>query len=123
MSKSKKKRKQRAAETNQNNSGIAFFLSDISNYDLMCTGYTSLDKNPEIYTACRTIARLISSMTIRLMSNTDNGDVRIQNELSRKIDINPNRYMTRRSFIEYITMNMFLYGQGNSIVRAQSPDC
>ena len=80
MSKSKKKRKQRAAETTQQSSGVAFFLSDIGNYDLMCTGYTTLDKNPEIYTACRTIARLISSMTIRLMANTENGDVMIPGE-------------------------------------------
>lgn len=120
MSKSKRKRKQRAAETNQQSSGVAFFLSDIGNYDLMCTGYTTLDKNPEIFTACRTIARLISSMTIRLMANTESGDVRIENELSRKIDINPNQYMTRRTFIEYATMNMLLYGRGNSVIKAHT---
>lgn len=120
MSKSKKKRKQRVDTGTRSSSSVAFFLSDMASYDLLCSGYTTLDKNPEIYTACRTIARLISSMTIRLMSNTDNGDVRIENELSRKIDINPNRYMTRRTFIEYVTMNMLLYGQGNSVVRART---
>lgn len=120
MSKSKKKRKQRLDTDTRSSSSVAFFLSDMASYDLLCSGYTTLDKNPEIYTACRTIARLISSMTIRLMSNTDNGDVRIENELSRKIDINPNRYMTRRTFIEYVTMNMLLYGQGNSVVRART---
>ena len=120
MSKARNKKKLRSGTNAPNGSGVAFFLSDMDNYSLMCSGYTTLDKNPEVYTACRTIARLISSMTIRLMENTKSGDVRIENELSRKIDINPNQYMTRRTFIEYVTMNMLLYGAGNSIVRAHT---
>lgn len=120
MSKSKKKKKQIAEKRSGQGSGVAFFLSDINNYDLLCTGYTTLDKNPEVNTACRTIARLISSMTIRLMSNTENGDVRVENELSRKIDIEPNRYMTRRTLFEYATMNMLLYGRGNSVIRVRT---
>lgn len=95
----------------------AFFLKDTGSIELICPeGYTRLDRVPEVVTGCLRIATLISSMTIYLMTNTDNGDQRIINELSRRLDIEPNPYMTRRSLMEMVVMNLLLYGKGNSIV-------
>lgn len=84
--------------------------------DVLCAGYTPLNKNPEIVSAVDTLARLVASMTICLMQNGDSGDNRIYNELSRKLDINPNNYMTRYSFIYWIVRTLLLEGNGNTVV-------
>lgn len=88
-----------------------------SDFNNLCVGeYTSLDQCPEIMTACRRIADLVGGMTIHLKANTAKGDIRIQNELSRKIDIDPMPNMTRSVWMQSIVMNLLLYGNGNSIV-------
>lgn len=95
-------------------SGVAWLVGSGPGDDICVPGYTSLDKNPEIVTACRKIAELVGMLTIHILENTENGDKRIINELSAKIDIDPNPLMTRKNFIEALVMNMLLYGKGNA---------
>ena len=96
-------------------STIGYILSN--DFDKLCaSGYTSLDHCPEIVAGVSRIAELIGSMTIHLMMNTDKGDVRIRNELSRLIDIDPMPNMTRSNWMKFIVMNMLLYGKGNAII-------
>lgn len=92
-------------------------LALIRDGSLECAGYTSLDHDPTILTACQAIASLVGLVSWHIMENTESGDRRIVNELSRKIDIDPNSYVTRADFYESIAMNMLLYGDGNAIVR------
>lgn len=85
--------------------------------EICCSGYTPMSKIPEVVACARKIAELIGSATIHLMNNTENGDERIVNELSRAIDIEPMPNMTRNTWIEGIVMTMLLYGRGNAIVQ------
>lgn len=100
----------------QKRSAAAWLCSSEAYDTLTCQGYVSLANNPEIAAGVDTIARLVGSMTIHLMECRDGGAVRIQNELSSKIDINPNQYMTRAAFIHWIVRTMYLEGNGNAVV-------
>ena len=114
MSKKKRSRPQARAEPQKRS--VAWLCSSDAFETLTCKGYTSLAANPEISAGVDTIARLIGSMTIQLMENGEDGDIRVRNELSRKIDINPNSYTTREQFIHWIVRNLYLEGNGNAVV-------
>lgn len=114
---SKRTKRGRATTRAEPNNQTAVWLCQADQWDsLECRGYTTLAHNPEIATAVDTIAKLIGSMTIHLMENTQDGDVRVRNQLSRKLDIDPNENMTRSAFVQWIVKTMMLEGNGNAVV-------
>lgn len=94
---------------------VAFWLSgeDAGNI-LVPQGYVPITKNEEVKKCIHKIADLVSSMTIMLMENGDDGDIRLKNELSKKIDVYPNNFMVRKNFIYKIVADMI--STGNAVV-------
>lgn len=81
---------------------------------LAVRGYRTLLESPDVASAVEVIADIVSNATIHLMRNTDSGDVRVKNELSRFMDIHPYSLGTRASFISWIVTE--LVTQGNAFV-------
>ena len=113
---SKKSRRGKARAEPPQKRSAAWLCAPETFDSLACSGYVSLASNPEIAAGVDTIARLVGAMTIHLMRNGQDGDVRVRNGLSRKLDIEPNRYMTRGQFVHWIVRTMYLEGHGNAVV-------
>lgn len=110
---SKKRKKIREAPGSSDRSYVALWMA--GKEEILCIpGYTSLAKNEEVRKCIHKVADRVSSMTIKLYENTENGDKRIKNELSRMIDIQPNKFLNRKLFIYKIVTDMMIFG--NSVV-------
>ena len=114
MSKNKKRTKygrdaplqKRGLETN---GGVMLTSPDA--WKILCeNGYRPIMKCPEVQICINVYADLISSMTLRLMRNTERGDLREKNELSRLLDINPNKYMTHMTFFQTVVRTLMENG-------------
>jgi HK97 family phage portal protein len=97
------------------NDPVAIWLNgDEARNALIPAGYIPVTKNEEVRKCVHRIADLVSSMTIMLMENGEAGDIRLKNELAKKIDIYPNNFMVRKNFIYKIVVDMI--STGNSVV-------
>lgn len=89
---------------------LAGWSRDVDYNRYVPKGYRTLATSPEIKAGVEKIAEIISAMSIHQMKNTDKGDIRVKDGLSRFIDIEPSRLMNRQLLISWVVQEMILYG-------------
>ena len=94
----------------------AFLLCGDNWGSLGVHGYSTLLDSPDVAAAVSAIATPISAATIHLMKNSNGGDIRVKNELSKFMDIHPYSLGTRMSFLDWIVTTILTVGDGNSYV-------
>lgn len=91
--------------------GAMIALTNDAAWKVLCEdGYKPVMQCAEVQTCIGVYAEMIASMTLRLMRNTEKGDVREKNALSRVLDIRPNKRMTHMTFFHTIVKTMMMYG-------------
>jgi HK97 family phage portal protein len=78
-----------------------------------------LSEAPEVAAAIWVIADLISSAPIHLMENRPNGDIRVRDALSRKIDVDPWSLGVRQTWIHWIVETELTEGEAVVIPRTE----
>ena len=111
------KKRKHTAQTRDAPATPSSWLCSVKAYDMLCAGgYRRLADCPEVRMCVDVYAQLISNMTVYLMRNTDQGDVRVRNELARIVDIEPHPLLTHKAFYAQIVETMLLEGDGNAVV-------
>ena len=111
MSLKERFRKIKARDAPAKSTRSVAYMCDCKGWEtLFPTGYKPVTSCPEVQTAIGVYADLIANMTIQLMQNTDIGDVRVRNGLSRKLDIEPHRNMTHQTFMSNLVRVMLTNG-------------
>ena len=111
MSKKSQNRKARARDAPVQQKRSALYLTSMDGWnELLACGYKPITSCSEVQTAIGVYASMVANMTIMLMQNTEKGDVRIRNGLSRKLDIEPNGLMTHQTFMFNLVRVLMTYG-------------
>ena len=80
-------------------------------------GYHRLLDEPDVQTCINWIAGIVGSTPIRVLRNTDKGDVRVHNRFSRALDIDPMPGIgTRFGMSSWIAATLLGEGNGNAYV-------
>lgn len=102
------------AKAPMNQKRSVLLCSEQAWHEMCIDGYKPVSQCPEVQMCINAYARSVAMMTIHLMQNVKNGDIRVRNELSRKVDISPAPYMGRTNLMYMLVRQMM--SEGNALL-------